>query len=379
MKLLFAAGGTGGHLRPAVATADAVTRVEPAAKVVFLTSGRPIDDRFLGGRYEQRPLFPGGRAAPSKRDLPGWWRAYGRARGVVRDLAPDVVAGFGGYPTALAGVAALGSPLLAAWRLLLRRPVRGPGLVLLEQNAHAGRAVRLLAPVASRVLLSLEDARSGLPPRRCEVTGNPLPRELAAPDADVDAGRFGLDEDRVTVVSLGGSQGARGVNRLVLAARAALAGRDPAPQLLMLTGDVDADEVRERLEREPAPPTVAIPFEGRMRDVYELADVVVARAGGTTLAELAVVGRPLVLVPYPHHKDQHQLKNARVFERAGAARIVEEGPDAERAMVEALRAWLDDDEARASAAEAARGLARPDAAERCARAILAVAAAGSTR
>lgn len=379
VRLLFAAGGTGGHLRPAIATAEAVHGLCPAASILFLCSGRPVDDRFLAARgYGQEALFPGLVGAPARLAVGSWLRAFARARAVLRDFEPDAVVGFGGYPTGIAGLAAQGPLPLAVLRALIAKPPavapgtrpRRPPLVLLEQNAAVGLAVRLLGRSSSAILLALPDARSAVRGGgEVLVTGNPLPASMLG-EVPVDPALFGLMAGRRTLLVLGGSQGARGVNRMVLEARSALARRHPDLQIVMLTGDLDLREASERVAAQPVPTTVVLPFETRMRELYQLADLVVARAGGTTLAELAVVGRAMILVPYPHHKDQHQLHNARAFERVGAARIVAEGDGAvERLLAEADR-FLDDAATTQAAAAAARTLARPDAARGAAEVIL---------
>lgn len=393
MRILLAAGGTGGHLRPALAVADALRRLEPAAELRFLTTGRPVVEKFFAGSSLAREaLFPERQGAPRRLDVAAWWDAYRRTRRLLRSFAPDVVAGFGGYPTAIAGCAALSGflgPVSAACRILLGRPGRAlgaadagrrsrrPRLVLLEQNARPGRAVRLLARSASLVLLALPGAETRLPRKSAMLfTGNPLPCEFDEPrDIAVDPREFLLEPGRPTLLVLGGSQGARGVNRMALEARPLLARSHPELQILLISGDTDYWEVNDRLRGEPLPRTVAVPFETRMRQAYQVADVVVARGGGTTLAELAVVGRPMVLVPYPHHRDRHQFANAAAFERAGAARVVPEGPGAAARLAEAVAGWLDDAAARRRAGERARTLWRPGAATRCAELILETARA----
>lgn len=390
MRVLIAAGGTGGHLVPALATADALRRLAPSISILFLTAGRSIGERFFEGRTDAREaLFAEHDSAPGKRDLLAWWRAYRRARMLLRDFEPDVVVGLGGYPAFIAGLASISAGpgpvglLVAAARWLLgagrrsggppaARPARFPPLILLEQNARPGRATRILSRVCRQVLLSLTQAEGGLPRgTTSRWTGNPLPAEFGACDGGPpDPREFGLEPGRPTLVVLGGSQGARGVNRMVLGARSELGSRHPDLQILMITGETDHREVSEALAQQPEPRTVALPFETRMKDAYRVADVVVARAGGTTLAELSVIGRPMVLVPYPHHRDGHQFANAAVFEQAGAARVVREGPQACSALVEHLDRWLSDPAARKRDGDLALELGRGDAATECARLIL---------
>ncbi len=373
-RVLIAAGGTGGHLRPALSCAEAVVRAEPAAAIHFATAGRPLDERFLGGRgFGITPLFPRLQRAPRKTELGAYAAAFFAARRLVRDFEPDVVVGAGGYVTLAAGLAALGAAPTAFLRAAAG--LRGPlPLVLLEQNALPGGAVRVLARSAAVILLAVDDARAHCRGARCVVTGNPLAPEFSV-DVAADPAQFGLAHGKKTIVVLGGSQGARGVNEMMIAARRAFAARRDV-QILHVAGDADVESVRAAVHAEPEPATIVVPFETRMRQAYEVADVVVARSGGTTLAELAAVGRPSVLVPYPHHKDGHQFANAAVFERAAAARVVPEGAGAADRLVAELLRFLDDPSAARSAAAAARSLGPRDAADRAAREILAAARAG---
>lgn len=381
MRILLAAGGTGGHVTPAIATAEAIVEALPSASVLFVADGRPVAEKFFSRvGFGREHLFPRHKTAPKLREVFAWIAAYRRARAVLRDFEPDVVVGFGGYPTMILGVAALGVPPAACLRFIAssRAPVphfpsrapKRPPIVLLEQNARPGRSVRFLRRVCDRVLLSFEDARAFLSEDGVELTGNPLPRTFLGESTDARPEEFGLVPGKTTLLVLGGSQGARGVNRLLLATRAELGRRFPDLQILFIAGDLDFESVKQEVATTPGPPTVVLPFEHRMRRAYETADLVVCRAGGTTLAELAIIGRPMVVVPYPYHQDRHQLRNAEVFARVGAASIVEEGAGAENTFLEAVSRWLGDRGARDRASIAARTLGHPGAAATAARRIL---------
>ncbi len=374
-RVLIAAGGTGGHLRPALSCAEAIVRAEPAASIHFATAGRPLDERFLGGRgFGLTPLFPSLTRAPKRTELGAYAKAFSIARALLRDFEPDVVVGCGGYVTLAAGLATLGSAPVAFARAAFGLRGRTP-LVLLEQNALPGGAVRVLARSASAVLLTFDAAAAHCRGARTVLTGNPLAPEFASEPAAAtcDPAQFGLAPGRPTLVVLGGSQGARGVNEMVLGARRTLAERRPDLQILHVAGDADFENVRAAVSSAPEPRTVVVPFETRMRAAYEIADVVVARAGGTTLAEVAAVGRPAILVPYPHHKDGHQFANAAVFERAGAARVVAEAEGAAERLAAEVTRYLEDKTVHAEAVRAARALGPRDAADRAASEILTIA------
>ena len=351
--------------------------LRPDAEIAFLTAGRSVGEHFFAGTdWPRHPLFPGEKAYPKRADVATWLGAFARARTVLSDFRPDVVAGFGSYPTALAAVARLGPLPLAVPRFLVRSR-RGPPLVLLEQNAIPGRSVRWLAPAAEKVLLAFEVAAVELPRvREAVVTGNPLPRAFTHGETPpFDVARYGLTAGRPTIVGLGGSQGARGVNEMILAARGELGTRWPDAQVLLLTGEGEHDAVRQAVDQSTGVPIALIPFSHEMKAIYAFADVIVARAGGTTLAELAIVGRPAALVPYPYAADDHQTANARVFEQAGAARIVAQGDAAPQRLLDAIAPWMDDAAARTTAGDAARAMGRSDAAARCAAELVAAAEA----
>ena len=282
MRVLVAADGTGEHQRPALATADELKRKQLSVSILFVTAGRDVAERvFDGTTYAHEALFCGLSSAPGPLNLLAWWTAYRKARRLLIDFEPDVVVGFGGYPTAVAGVAALSGrlgPLVALARWLVacfRRspelrqgrslmPFMGPPLVLLEQNAVPGRAVKVLSRLAAQVLVALPEAKSALPKAaEVVVTGNPLPREFESVNgAAANASEFDLEQGRPTLLVLGGSQGARAVNRMILAARPRLSESHPNLQILLVTGDADFEAVlspRLPCERQAAPSSVRRP------------------------------------------------------------------------------------------------------------------------
>lgn len=353
---LFAGAGSGGHWVPGGTVAAALVRAGGGS--IFLAGPRPTEKLCLarapgrvvpfrglpargGGRH--RLLFLGRLPALT-------WRCMAQLR---RTGALGVV-GLGGYGAVPAGLAAraLGRPL-----------------VLLEQNVLPGRATRLLAPLAWAVCCAFRETAARLP-RGC-WTGNPVPPPETIPRA-LAARRFGLAPDRLTVLVVGGSQGAVGLNRAVLAAAPALVRRRREVQILHAAGPA-AREVAAGYARLGLRARV-LPFVEDMPRAYALADLVVSRAGGTTLAELAAWGLGAVLVPCPHHADGHQRANARAFARAGAALVVEEAEGGGR-LGRLLAALVDVPERRERLGRAARRLARPGATA----AVVAVLAAAAGR
>jgi UDP-N-acetylglucosamine--N-acetylmuramyl-(pentapeptide) pyrophosphoryl-undecaprenol N-acetylglucosamine transferase len=286
-------------------------------------------------------------------ELPGFLVRLARAVGSsLRDLRarrPDLVVGLGGYASVGPGLAAL---------------LSGRPLLLLEQNAVPGKANRLLARLGGRLAAAYPESLSGLPARarsRARVVGNPVRPELLS--GRRDPGRFGLSPDAPILLVTGGSQGAEGLNRAVAEAAPILARR--GVQAIHLAGESGATAAREAWARAGARAYV-VPFTREMGDAYATADLVLCRAGGTTVAELAALGKPAVLVPYPHHADRHQERNARALVAAGAARLVPEAELTPERVERDVADLIGDREALGRMGRAAARLGVPDAADRAA-------------
>ena len=303
---MIAGGGTGGHLFPGIAVAEAARRRDPETPILFVGSGRGIEARVVPGSGFDLELLP---AAPLRgRRVAGKLAALGalgaatvRARALVARFAPDVVIGLGGYASAPAVLAA--------------RTRRIP-VVLLEQNAKPGMTTRFLARLADRVCVSFPETAAGFSAGQAVVTGNPV-RSFAAPAAAPSpAPRAGL-----TIAIVGGSAGAHRLNEAGPALRAALADV-PGLRIVHQTGNADEAAVRAAYARAGATDVDVRAFIADMGAVYAAADLIVCRAGATTIAELAAQGLPAIFVPYPHAADDHQRANAETLVRAGAARMV---------------------------------------------------------
>jgi UDP-N-acetylglucosamine--N-acetylmuramyl-(pentapeptide) pyrophosphoryl-undecaprenol N-acetylglucosamine transferase len=312
-RVCLVSSGTGGHLWPALVLAEALR--DRGHETVLLTEGRRVEQEFLsrvGCRAETLDLRGSGVGQVLRMA-----RGTVDARRVLRDSDVDAVVCTGGRTSVAAGLAgrSLGLPL-----------------ALLEQNAVAGKANRLLAHLADRVYLGLPPVRGV---RHGVLTGTPLRREFRSVDRSEARRRLGLRADQPVVFVTGGSQGAGVLNERV---PRALAATGYPVQVLHLTGPDNDEDVRRRYaELASGSPIRAIvrSLALDMADLYAAADLVVCRGGGCTVAELIATGRAAVVVPYPHHKDRQQLHNAKVLERAGAAQIIEQ--DAfEDAQVEAL-------------------------------------------
>ena len=355
MRVLIAGGGTAGHVFPALALAAHLAE-ERGADVRFAGTPTGQEARLVpaaGFPFETvdaRPLRREFSLETARAPLTAL-RSVGRCAPLVEGA--DVVVGMGGYVSVPVGLAAVRA----------KRP-----LILHEQNAVPGLANRVLAHRARAVALTFAEARERFARRaRAIVTGNPVRtrilqvREERPRLAEEAAAELDLDRERRTIVVFGGSQGARAVNTATVEAIGRLRDRGDL-QVLALTGPAHEDDVRRALGDSGAILVRVRAFLERMELAYAIADLVVARAGATTCAELTVCGLPSVLIPYPHATGRHQDANARSLERAGAAVVVMDDALSGTGLASTVEELVFDPGRLRSMGEAATGWSRPDAA-----------------
>jgi UDP-N-acetylglucosamine--N-acetylmuramyl-(pentapeptide) pyrophosphoryl-undecaprenol N-acetylglucosamine transferase len=351
-KIVIAAGGTAGHVVPALAVAEALR-------------ARGADVEFIGGERAEAELIPAAgypfhrvrvrgleRRKPLRAALTLLLAAGATLRSMrlLRRMGADAVLGGGGYVAGPVGLAAK----------LTRRP-----LALTEADSHLGVANRMLAPLAKRVFLAfpIEGRGGGRRGRRkWVVSGRPVPAGTGSADRASARARFGIGPEEPCVLVFGGSLGARRLND---AAVEAFGAGSPCA-VLHASGRRDHDDLLERLEELGSPPYYHLhAYIEPFADALAAADLVVARAGGSVM-EIAAAGLPAVLVPYPYATADHQTSNARFIEHAGAAVVVPDGElDGPRLAREVGR-LLGAPQRLGAMAKAARAVARPDAAERIA-------------
>ena len=345
---MFAGGGTGGHLFPAIAVADELRRRHPKASIVFIGGARGLETRLVPqAGYPLRTLSMAGLKGSA---LLGRLRAAAaagiavlRCSGWFLARRPALVVGVGGY--------ASGPAVLAAWLLRVR-------IMLMEQNHFPGATNRWLAPRADAVCVPSLAAKQRLRGIGI-VTGNPVRPEFASIGPSPGAAR-------VSLLAFGGSRGARSINRALVEALPLLAASTPPLRIVHQTGPEEHEAVARAYAALPGLDADVRPFLDDMPRRLADADLVVCRAGATTLAELAAAGRPAILVPFPFASDDHQRANAEAVREAGAAIVVEDREmDGPRCAAEILALAADAPKRRAMA-DAARTLARPDAAARIA-------------
>jgi UDP-N-acetylglucosamine--N-acetylmuramyl-(pentapeptide) pyrophosphoryl-undecaprenol N-acetylglucosamine transferase len=354
MKIAIACGGTGGHLFPGLAVAEELRH--RGHDTLLLVSPKQIDAMALEGAQGQRShALPGigwpGALSPRVFkfgvSLLSSWRECGQ---VYRDFQPTAVVGMGGFTSAIP--------------LLLGRRLRLPTLIH-ESNAIPGRVTKMIAPWVNKTLLGFEACGHYLRRSHCVVTGTPVRRGLARIDRTVAAEKFGLNPALPIVLIMGGSQGAHGINQLVLKTLPMWHNDREEVQFIHLAGNADANiaEINYRRQRLTA---VVRAFSNEMELFYSLADVVVSRSGAASLTELSHYGLPSLLMPFPAAADDHQSYNARIFERAGASRILVESKTTPEMLHQVVAELLTNAPMRRLMAEAAAGLAGIDAAKRVA-------------
>lgn len=359
-RILFAGGGTGGHLYPALALADAFQHQEPDTRVHFVGAERGIEARVLPQRglpHTLLPVEPIRRSRPWQnwRLVPSLTRSILRLRRVFRSFPPDLVVGTGGYA----------SGPVAGWAILNRIPV-----ALQEQNSYPGFTTRRLARWARQIHLAFPEAAGHLKPgRHTEIidSGNPIrppDRSLSRQEARA---RFGLGDGTVVLV-MGGSQGARAINEALLAELGMV--RDgllevphPDLQILWATGPDHHPSIAGQLaELEFGDRVISLPFIEDMTAALASADLALSRAGAMALAELCAWGIPSLLIPLPTAAANHQYHNAKALSDAGAAVLLEEGALTPGRLWGELSALVRNAGERNVVAERARARGRPDAA-----------------
>lgn len=353
--MVIAGGGTGGHLFPGIAVAEEFKRREPETQVVFIGTEKGIESkvvpqegypiRFLrvGGVLGKSPL---GKAAALVRLI----SAVIKSRAIYKGARPDIVIGTGGYVSA--------GPVAAAWTMSV------PTLIM-EQNLVPGLANRLLGKIADFIAVTYHESLDFFPRAKTRLTGNPV-RESITKGKREDALRFfSLLPERVTVFVFGGSSGARRINEALMNSLDKFLDIRDTVQFLHQTGEQDYERVRT-LYREMGFQAMVIPFIRQMAEAYAAADVVVSRAGATTLAELTALGKPAILIPYPHAAG-HQEFNAKKLLEMGGCRVLEDR-DLNGAkggvLVRHIKELVASENLRAEMRKHARALGRPDAAQK---------------
>jgi len=348
MRVMIAGGGTGGHIYIGVALAREVKRRDSSSEFLFVGTRRGLESRIVpqeGFRLEF--IDSAGlkgvsltRAVRSALLMPQGIVQSGR---LVRDFAPDVVIGLGGYSS--------GPVLLASW--LRRKPT-----LIVEPNAYPGLTNRWLALLVDRAVLALPD-RGGHFRGKGVVTGIPVRPEFGS--LPVREHRSGS----LTLLVYGGSQGSHALNTVVCAALEELKKMSPALRIIHQTGERELEPVQRAYQEARVEADVRA-FLPRIYQEFAAADLLLSRAGAGTIAEITVAGKAAILVPFPAATDDHQTRNARALEESGAARMIPEAELTPDRLAAEIRDFLHHPERLTRMEEAARRLGKPDATGRIA-------------
>ena len=351
IRAIISGGGTGGHVFPAIAIADAIRAQQPDAEILFVgalgkmemekvpKAGYPIEGLWISGFQRQiswrNLLFPFKLLS-----------SLGKAWGIVRRFKPDVAVGVGGY---------------ASGPLLEMASRQGIPTLIQEQNSYAGATNRLLAKKVDRICVAYPGMERFFPAEKLVLTGNPVRQILQQNTASREEGAayFGFDATRPIIFVFGGSLGARSINE-AMAANAELLRQRSQVQVLWQVGALYQAEFTA-CETALLPNVKAQEFVDRMDLAYAMADLVLSRSGALTISELCFAGKPAVFIPSPNVAEGHQMKNAQALAHAGAAEIIENS-QARELLIRKAFALLDDGRRRRELSDNIRKLAMPDAA-----------------
>ena len=345
MRLLIAGGGTGGHLFPGVAIADELRRRDPTARVLFVGTARGIEARVLPDLGWDLALIKisGIKTVGALGALRGLLRvprAMWQSRRILREFRPDAVIGVGGYAS---------GPVVLVARLM------GIRAGILEQNSIPGLANKILGKVVHRVFLAFEETRRFFRSRKIAMTGNPVRTEIAQIATD----QTPRPSQTLRLLVFGGSQGAQRINELMVTAAPLL---ETDVNIVHQTGNANLEATSAGYESAG----MKVDCRAFIKDMaaeYRRADLVIARSGATTIAELGVVGRPAILIPYPSAAYNHQEINAKEMVDARAATMLRQSDLTPERLAETIDAIAGNRDRRKAMEAAMRKLGRPDAAK----------------
>jgi UDP-N-acetylglucosamine--N-acetylmuramyl-(pentapeptide) pyrophosphoryl-undecaprenol N-acetylglucosamine transferase len=344
MKVLIAAGGTGGHIFPGVAVAKEIMQRDAESEVLFVGTARGLEKKIVPGNGFQLSLI---NSAGLKnvgligkiKGLSVLPRSLVEARRIIRQFRPHVVVGAGGY---------------VSGPVLLMAAIMGVPTLVMDSNALPGFTNRRLARFVERAALTFEEAMPFFG-KKGVVTGNPVRHEFFDVPEKQSSGEF-------HVLIFGGSQGARAINHAMIDALPHLGSQADVLTITHQTGEADFEKVREVYNNSAFATADVRPFISDIFLEFEKADLLISRAGATTCAEISAAGRGAIMVPLPTAADDHQRKNAEALQNAGAAKMILQSELTGDLLAEELTNLIDDREKVASMAASAKKIARPDAA-----------------
>ncbi len=333
LKVVISGGGTGGHIFPAVSIANAIRELEPKTEILFIgAEGRMEMQRVPAAGYKIVGLPIRGLIRPLWKPanigvLIDFLKSKRLAKNTLRQFCPDVAVGVGGYASS--------ATLNAAYEL-------GVPCLIQEQNSYAGLTNKTLAKKAEKICVAYEGMERFFPKDRIILAGNPVRQGLLDPNLTKTESTaiFGLEPDLPTILIVGGSLGARTMNESVLGSLDSI--RNSKVQFIWQTGGYYYKEIQEALSRQGKPENLYVTdFIARMDQAYKAADLVISRAGASSISELCLLGKPSILVPSPNVAEDHQTCNAMALVKKNAAIMVRDAEAREQLIPKALQIVTD--------------------------------------
>ena len=332
---LVSGGGTGGHIFPALSIANEIRRRYPEAEILFVgAEGRMEMERVPAAGYEIKGLpvcgFDRKHLWRNGKVLFKLWKSIRLAKKILKDFKPDIAIGVGGY--------ASGPMLKAAQK-------KGIPTLLQEQNSYAGVTNKLLAKNAKCICVAYEGMERFFPEDKIVLTGNPVRRNLLECNATQEEARkaMGIDPEKATILIIGGSLGARTVNESIIGGLEKLGAAADDVQVVWQTGKFYDQQCKEALAKSGVKNVIQMPFISNMDMAYRAADLVISRAGASSISELQLLGKPSILVPSPNVAEDHQTKNALALANRDAAIMVTDAEAPEK-LVDAMLATVNDED-----------------------------------
>ncbi|MBO5413717.1 MAG: undecaprenyldiphospho-muramoylpentapeptide beta-N-acetylglucosaminyltransferase [Clostridia bacterium] len=319
MRVIIAAAGTGGHINPGIAIANKIKEEEPKSEIIFIGTNRGLENDLVPrAGYELKTIEAYGLSKKVSieniKRMYKTFKGYGEAKKIIKEFKPDIVIGTGGY--------ICGATITAANKL-------GIPTLLHESNAFPGKAVKMLAKKTDTILVSFDDAKDRIKNAKKIVhTGTPIKiKKIEYSEADKIAmkTKAGLNLNMPTILVFGGSQGAQAINEAIVGIAKEKLNKNY--QIMWATGPAQYDIIKEKFEDEKLninniKNMKIVPYIYNMEEIMNISDVIVARSGAMTITEISNLGKPSILIPLPNVSGDHQLHNAKVLEKVGAAKIV---------------------------------------------------------
>jgi len=333
LRIIISGGGTGGHIFPAVSIANAIKAKHPEAKILFVgADGRMEMQRVPAAGYEIKGLpikgFDRANKLKNIEVLCKLWKSLRMARQIIKDFKPQVAVGVGGY--------ASGATLYECAKM-------GIPCLIQEQNSYAGVTNKLLSKRVKKICVAYEGMDRFFPADKIIMTGNPVRQNVLSTPLSVEESResFGLDPNKKTILLVGGSLGARTINRSVIEHLDLIKQSDV--QFIWQTGKFYHQQILDSMKGKELPNLKIMDFISDMGAAYKAADLVISRAGASSISEFQLIGKPVILVPSPNVAEDHQTKNARSVADRGGAVMIADG-EVRKSLPDALRRLFGDRE-----------------------------------